>query len=181
MWKLSTVICAKILSCIDAVLPYEEFVNTLAGTNSTPELSHGNVLPLVVRPWGMNAWSLDNKGASGNAWWFNPLVDSFAGIRCTHQPSPWLGDYGQFWILPFASSNGHPPLNALGGPVYTYHSDVSAWKPYYWSASLFDSGFVASLELTSSHRGAIIRVRFNETFPGKRQIAIINSDFSTMR
>jgi len=72
------------------------YVNILQGTDSHPDLSHGNTLPLVGVPWGMTDWSMEN---SGDPWYFQPngTVD---GFRATHQPSPWINDYGQFVLMP---------------------------------------------------------------------------------
>ena len=62
-------------------------------------LQTGNTLPLVGRPWGFNHWALQtNDGRS--AWWFNGNDHEFKWIRCTHQPSPWIGDYGWFMVGP---------------------------------------------------------------------------------
>src|SRR5271154_1051151 len=84
----STVRAADLKSQEGGLLDY---INILQGTDSSYELSHGNTLPLVGVPWGMIDWSIENgKGA----WYFHPngRID---GFRATHQPSPWIGDYGQ--------------------------------------------------------------------------------------
>eukprot|EP00931_Biecheleriopsis_adriatica_P041566 TRINITY_DN23748_c0_g2_i1.p1 TRINITY_DN23748_c0_g2~~TRINITY_DN23748_c0_g2_i1.p1 ORF type:complete len:894 (-),score=133.70 TRINITY_DN23748_c0_g2_i1:74-2755(-) len=157
----------------------EEFVNTLGGTNSTSALSHGNVLPLVVRPWGMNAWTPDNIGRDrGGAWFFHPQSAGFAGVRCTHQPSPWMGDYGQFWILPFTSCRDGPfTADKLGSAQYSFNTEESVWKPYYWNASLSQgTSEVASIELTATQRGAALRVKFSKDCTGLRQIAVVLSN-----
>src|SRR5476651_1620251 len=68
------------------------YVNILQGTDSSGGLSHGNTLPLVGMPWGMLDWSIENAGGS---WFFQPN-GKIDGLQATHQPSPWIGDYGQF-------------------------------------------------------------------------------------
>jgi putative alpha-1,2-mannosidase len=74
-------------------------VNVLGGSDSKEDLSHGNVMPDLTLPWGFNAWAPQtNDGqhhSDGEGWWFYSQDRSFYGIRCTHQPSPWIGDYGQ--------------------------------------------------------------------------------------
>jgi putative alpha-1,2-mannosidase len=48
----------------------EAFVNTLGGTDSRYDLSHGNLLPLVVRPWGASAWAPQtDTDPSYSSWW----------------------------------------------------------------------------------------------------------------
>ena len=70
----------------------EEYVNVLGGSESKEDFSNGNIMPDTTLPWGFNAWapqtSLQDK------WWFASWDRSFYGFRCTHQPSPWMGDYG---------------------------------------------------------------------------------------
>ena len=76
----------------------EEYVDILSGTHSRFDLSHGNILPEVSLPWGFNGWSPMTDSSSGN-WWFHSDDYSLLGIRLTHQPSPWIGDYGQLRIM----------------------------------------------------------------------------------
>src|SRR5450432_4744318 len=73
-----------------------QYVNTLQGTDSTVSLSHGNTLPLVGAPWGMTDWSPQTVGGSCLEYRRTKL----SGIRSTHQPSPWMGYYGQFVLMP---------------------------------------------------------------------------------
>lgn len=70
-------------------------INILQGTDSHGDLSHGNTLPLVGAPWGMIDWSMENGDGS---WYFHPN-GTIDGFRATHQPSPWISDYGQFVLL----------------------------------------------------------------------------------
>jgi putative alpha-1,2-mannosidase len=58
------------------------------------EVSNGNVNPEVSLPWGFNGWS--PQTSLDGSWWFYSESHNLYGIRCTKQPSPWIGDYGQF-------------------------------------------------------------------------------------
>jgi len=80
-------------------MKYLNYVNTKVGTYNEPRYSNGNIYPIVSRPFGMVNFSIQTKG--DNNWFYNPLARSFEGIRLTHQPSPWVGDYGHILILPF--------------------------------------------------------------------------------
>lgn len=73
---------------------YLDFVNTKMGTNSAMSFSRGNTLPLCQLPFGMCAFSPQTEIGSEPSWFYNPNKDYIEGIRLTHQPSPWIGDYG---------------------------------------------------------------------------------------
>ena len=75
-------------------------VNVMQGTNSVREFSHGNVLPLQCAPFGMTDWSVQNAGDINERFFFQSRRHTFTGIRATHQPSPWAGDFGHFLINP---------------------------------------------------------------------------------
>ncbi len=75
------------------------YVNTLVGTNSKFELSTGNTYPAVAMPWGMNFWSAQT-GKMGDGWMYTYTADKIRGFKQTHQPSPWMNDYGQFSLMP---------------------------------------------------------------------------------
>ncbi len=70
-------------------------IDTRIGTQSNYEFSHGNTLPLTGEPFSMNYLSVQTT-SSKNSWWFNPEDHTFAGIKLTHQPSPWIGDFQTF-------------------------------------------------------------------------------------
>src|SRR3954465_300 len=76
-----------------------DFVNPLMGTASKPELSNGNTYPTIALPWGMNFWT-PQTGKMGNGWAYTYDADKIRGFKQTHQPSPWMNDYGQFAIMP---------------------------------------------------------------------------------
>jgi putative alpha-1,2-mannosidase len=81
----------------------EDFVNLLAGTfTDGNSFSTGNTLPLIGRPWGFNHWAPQTKEGNRHvgSWWFKGSDHSFTWMRCTHQPSPWIGDWGYFIFSP---------------------------------------------------------------------------------
>ena len=69
------------------------------GTMSSYELSAGNTYPAVAMPWGMNAWT-PQTGKMGDGWTYTYTAHHLRGIKLTHQPSPWINDYGQLSIMP---------------------------------------------------------------------------------
>ena len=76
-----------------------DYVNILVGTQSKFELSNGNTYPAVALPWGMNFWT-PQTGKMGDGWQYRYDADKIRGFKQTHQPSPWINDYGQFSIMP---------------------------------------------------------------------------------
>ena len=75
-----------------------DYVNILMGTQSEFELSNGNTYPAVARPWGMNFWTPQTRKI-GDGWQYSYNDDKLNGFKQTHQPSPWMNDYGQFSIF----------------------------------------------------------------------------------
>ena len=76
-----------------------DYVNPLVGTESKFELSTGNTYPAIAMPWGMNFW-MPQTGRMGDGWAYVYWHDKIRGFKQTHQPSPWINDYGQFSIMP---------------------------------------------------------------------------------
>ncbi|CAJ1357137.1 unnamed protein product, partial [Effrenium voratum] len=110
-------------------------VNVLAGTSNVPGgFSHGNTLPIVARPWGFNHWAVQSEGSpyDSNSWWFQPQNQRFVGLRCTHQPSPWIGDYGHFLVFPAVDGSSADSL--------WYDPQGSTFRPYLLSTQLEDPG-----------------------------------------
>ena len=78
---------------------FTQYVSPLVGTQSTFELSTGNTYPAIARPWGMNFWT-PQTGKMGDGWQYVYTANKIRGFKQTHQPSPWINDYGQFSIMP---------------------------------------------------------------------------------
>jgi len=124
-----------------------DWVNPLMGTDSKPDLSNGNTYPAVGTPWGMNYWSAQT-GKMGDGWMYTYGADKIRGFKQTHQPSPWMNDYGQFAIMPVT---GHLKFDQdARASWFSHKSEVS--RPYYYSVYLADHDVVA--EMTSTERAA---------------------------
>lgn len=80
-------------------MSYIESVDIRQGTKSTPRYSNGNTLPLTQLPFGMASFVPQTNGGNGN-WFYYPEDRCLEGVRLTHQPSPWIGDYGTFVFQP---------------------------------------------------------------------------------
>ena len=76
-----------------------DYVSTLVGTQSDFQLSTGNTYPAIAMPWGMNFWE-PQTGKNGDGWQYTYGATKIRGFKQTHQPSPWINDYGQFSLMP---------------------------------------------------------------------------------
>lgn len=133
-----------------------DYVNILVGTQSKFELSTGNTYPAVAMPWGMNFWS-PQTGNMGDGWMYVYTADRIKGFKQTHQPSPWMNDYGQFSIMPIV---GSPVFDQEKRASWFSHKAETA-KPYYYSVYLADHD--VTTELTPTDRAAMFRFTFPET------------------
>jgi putative alpha-1,2-mannosidase len=74
-------------------------VNPLMGTDSTGGFSHGNEYPAIALPFPMNTWAPYTQ-PQRDSFFYNYRKNQIRGIRQTHQPSPWMGDYAMFSLMP---------------------------------------------------------------------------------
>lgn len=133
-----------------------DYVNPLVGTLSKVSLSTGNTYPAIALPWGMNFW-MPQTGKMGDGWAYVYTADKLRGFKQTHQPSPWINDYGQFAIMPIT---GKPVFNEDERASWFSHKAEVA-KPYYYRVYLADHDVVT--ELTPTERAVMFRFTFPET------------------
>jgi predicted alpha-1,2-mannosidase len=136
------------------------------GTDSKYSLSNGNTYPAIELPWGMNAW-MPQTGKMGDGWGYQYSVDKIRGFKQTHQPSPWINDYGQFAIMPVT----HHLRFDQDGRSSWYSHKTEVVHPYYYSVYLADADVTA--ELTPTERAA----QFRFTFPQSDSSMIIVDAF----
>lgn len=169
MLKIITTSFLVLLSLSAFSQPYKEpvdFVNPLMGTLSTFSLSSGNTYPSISMPWGMNSWTAQTA-KMGDGWQYYYNAEKIRGFKQTHQPSPWINDYGQFSIMP-----------VTGGPKFT-EKDRMSWfshkaevaTPYYYSVYLADHD--VTTELSPTERACIFRF----TFPQSDQSYVVIDAF----
>jgi predicted alpha-1,2-mannosidase len=141
---------------VDKVTDPVEWVNPLMGTDSKPSLSNGNTYPAIALPWGMNFW-MPQTGKMGDGWAYAYNSDKLRGFKQTHQPSPWINDYGQFAIMPIT---GKIRFNEDDRASWFSHKSEVA-KPYYYSVYLADHN--VTTEITPTERAAMFRITFPKT------------------
>ena len=143
-----------------------DYVNPLMGTDSRYELSNGNTYPAIALPWGMNFWTAQT-GQMGDGWQYTYSANKINGFKQTHQPSPWMNDYGQFSIMP------------VTGKTKVTQNERQSWfshkaeiiKPYYYSVYLADHDVTA--EITPTERSA----QFRFTYPKNDSSSIVIDAF----
>src|ERR1700754_4920549 len=133
-----------------------DHINTLMGTDSKPSLSNGNTYPAICVPWGMNFW-VPQTNVMGNGWQYQYSADKIRGFKQTHQPSPWMNDYGQFAIMPVTKKLAFRQDDRASW--FSHKAEVS--KPYYYSVYLADAD--VTTEITPSERAAQFRITYPET------------------
>lgn len=133
-----------------------DYVSTLVGTQSKHSLSTGNTYPAIAMPWGMNFWT-PQTGKMGDGWAYTYDADKIRGFKQTHQPSPWINDYGQFAIMPVT---GKAVFNENDRASWFSHKAETA-KPYYYKVYLADFDVVT--EITPTERAAIFRFTFPQS------------------
>ncbi|RKS96352.1 GH92 family glycosyl hydrolase [Chryseobacterium defluvii] len=133
-----------------------DYVNPLMGTQSKPSLSNGNTYPAIGLPWGMNLWT-PQTGKMGDGWAYTYDADKIRGFKQTHQPSPWMNDYGAFAIMPGV---GKPKFKEDDRASWFSHKAEVA-TPYYYSVYLADIN--VTTEFTPTERAAFFKFDFPKT------------------
>ncbi len=158
MKKILVLLLASVMSVAACAAHMEpvDCVNTLVGTQSSFQLSAGNTYPAIAMPWGMNCW-VPQTGKNGDGWQYTYTATHIRGFKQTHQPSPWINDYGQFSLMP-----------TVGEPVWDQDERASWFShkaevatPYYYKVYLADHDVTA--EVAPTERAAILRFTFPKT------------------
>ncbi|GAB3020067.1 GH92 family glycosyl hydrolase [Niabella terrae] len=133
-----------------------DYVNPLMGTLSKFSLSTGNTYPAIGMPWGMNLWT-PQTGKMGDGWAYKYQDDKILGFKQTHQPSPWMNDYGYFAIMPVVNK------------LCFREEDRASWfshkaekaQPHYYSVYLADAD--VTTEIAPTERAAAFQFTFPKT------------------
>jgi predicted alpha-1,2-mannosidase len=132
---------------------FADYVNPLMGTDSKPSLSNGNTYPAIGLPWGMNLWT-PQTGRMGDGWAYQYNADKINGFKQTHQPSPWMNDYGEFAIMPITGKIRFSEKDRASW--FSHKSEIA--KPYYYKVYLADED--VTTEIAPTERAASFRFTF---------------------
>jgi len=153
------------LSCLIVLWPWisqsaglADRVNPLLGTDSKHSFSHGNTYPAVATPFAMTFWT-PQTGEPGDGWIYTYQQPSINAFKATHQPSPWMGDYGDFSLMPMT---GRPQTDwRKRASSFQRSSEIS--KPYYYAVTL--DKYKTKVEMTSTTRCGHLRITFPPSEP----------------
>ncbi|MBQ3659034.1 MAG: GH92 family glycosyl hydrolase, partial [Bacteroidales bacterium] len=141
-------------------------VNALVGTMSQPFFSQGNIYPAIGRPWGTHLWT-PQTAPNRDTWTYTYTANKIRGIKMTHQPSPWVGDYGQFSLMPVTTA---PVVtDEERASWFTHKAEIA--KPYYYNVFLAEHE--TTFELTPTMRAARVRI----TYPEREQSYLVVDAF----
>ena len=156
MWMVVWMLVTLVALQAETKKSFVDYVSTLVGTESNFELSTGNTYPAVAMPWGMNFW-VPQTGKMGDGWQYTYGANKIRGLKQTHQPSPWINDYGQFSLMPTV---GEPVFDEEKRASWFSHKAETA-TPYYYSVYLADYDVVA--EMVPTDRAVLMQFTFPET------------------
>ena len=135
---------------------YIDLVNIKMGTHSVNKRSYGNTNPLTARHFGMNHFFPQTREDRG--WLYHPDDVRTVGLRLTHIPSPWIGDYANLVMCPTAGNT----FGAQTGKGYESSFDVNnaIMTPAYIELFLIRYGI--RLEFAPTVRGGSMRFTWDD-------------------
>jgi predicted alpha-1,2-mannosidase len=145
-------------------------VSTLVGSDSHHGFSCGNTLPLVTRPWAMCAWTPQTSTESGSQprWIYSDRDRRLAGYRLTHQPSPWIADYGSLVVSPIDASQTHLARGASLGAIATcMDKRTELARPHLHAVQLPGLGGGARAAVAPTERGGVVAFDFPAACRGR--------------
>lgn len=132
---------------------YTQYVNIKQGSKSSFRFSNGNTLPLVTAPFGMNNFCIQTQESAGG-WFFHPDHRQLEGIRLTHQPSPWMGDYGHFVVMPQNGDVFIKEEDRASG----YRPEETSLFPHYMEVDFLR--YTAKMQVVPTDRCAIFEIEW---------------------
>ena len=156
LFSLFAVVVSAVAIAQESSFSPVDYVNPLIGTQSVHAFSTGNTYPAIARPWGMNFWT-PQTGKMGDGWAYVYTEQKIRGFKQTHQPSPWINDYGQFSLMPVV---GAPEFDQDKRASWYGHKGEEA-KAYYYKVYLAEHDVVT--EFSPTERAAIFRFTFPES------------------
>lgn len=153
-------------------------VNPLMGTDSAPGFSHGNQYPAIALPFPEHTWAPYTQPEK-DSFYYQYGHNQIRGIRQTHQPSPWIADYGTFSLMPVSGKLAVKEDER----VSTFRHEAEVAQPSYYKVHL--DTWSATAEVTPTERSARFRFTFEkagdsyvvlDAFPGGSTVEIIPSE-----
>lgn len=128
-------------------------VNPMIGTTGPTENDYGGMIPGVARPFGMTHWTAMTRENKISVCPYNYKDTTIQGFLGTHQPAIWMGDYGQFSLMPVSSA-----LQIAAKLPFQHTDEIST--PNYYAVKMNDAGKPLKAELTATTRAGFLRFTF---------------------
>jgi predicted alpha-1,2-mannosidase len=129
--------------------------NPMQGTDSQRSFSHGNEFPAIALPFPMNVWAPYTELQS-DSFYYAYKHNQIRGIRQTHQPSPWIGDYACFSLMPVSGKLAVSENDRAS----TFRHENEIAQPSYYRVHL--DTWNATAEVTPTERAARFRFTFEQ-------------------
>lgn len=161
MKRILYIILSSLLICsccqrTELVTDPVDYVSTLVGSLSEHSFSTGNTYPAIAVPWGMNFWT-PVTGKMGDGWAYRYDHHWIRGFKQTHQPSPWINDYGQFAVMPVCDASR---VDQNSRASWFSHKSETA-RPYYYQVYLADHDI--NVEIAPSERAAAMMFTYPDS------------------
>ncbi len=128
------------------------------GSDSVHHFSNGNTSPWIAAPFGMTHWAPQTEEGSR---FYKSTARQLQGVRATHQPSPWIGDYGHFLVMPQIG----PKLFSVRRRSSVFRRGDTTIKPHLFETFL--GRYRTHLAMTATERCACFRFRFPSDTTGR--------------
>ncbi len=142
-------------AALPAISPSDE-VNMLIGSGGGGT-EYGGTMPFVKTPFGMTDWVAQTRQNKISAMSYAYEDTSISGFIGTHQPAPWMGDFGYVTLMPGVDAV-KPTPEARKLP-FTHAGEKTT--PYSYSVAM-DAGAnrVIKAQITATSRCALLRFTF---------------------
>ena len=157
MKKIITLIAGVIVCALagSAETSLVSLANPLQGTDDPTNFSHGNSFPAIALPFPMNVWAPYTEPE--NVFLFYQYRhNQIRGLRQTHEPSRWIGDYANFSLMPVSGKL----VVAENDRVSTFRHEDEIAQPSYYKVHL--DTWNATAEITPTERAARLRFTFEQ-------------------
>ncbi|HUA66017.1 MAG TPA: glycoside hydrolase domain-containing protein, partial [Alphaproteobacteria bacterium] len=157
------ILTLTVFSCLADDPPLFSLANPMQGTDSQYSFSHGNQYPAIALPFPMNVWAPYTE-PQNDSFYYQYQHNTIYGIRQTHQPSPWIGDYANFSFMP---ESGKLAVTEKDRVSTFRHEDEIAQPSYY---KVHMDRWSTTAEVTPTLRGAYFRFAFEK--PGDSYVVL---------
>ncbi len=128
-----------------------DYVQPEQGSDSVHAFSQGNTSPWIAAPFGFTHWGTQTEEGTR---FYKSTAQQLHCIRSTHQPSPWIGDYGHFLVMPQVG----PRLLGVGRQSSVFRRSDTTIKPHLFETFL--GRYQTRLAMTATERCACFSLQF---------------------